>query len=1116
MADDNRADFLRRSVRKVSQNSYIQLRNAKTELREKVRKVSEVLRKPEHERSCADKALVTKNPEIVKTSQKNAQRLKENKDRLLEIEDEPTILAEKCERLADLIKMSEHVVVYTGAGISTAASIPDYRGPNGVWTLLKKGQELCPQDLSDAEPTYTHMSLTKLFRVKKVKHVVSQNCDGLHIRSGFPRYSLSELHGNMYIEMCYNCAPHREYVRLFDVTERTSVRRHTTARRCRACGVNLTDTIVHFGEKGKIRSPYRWKEAVRAAKKADLILCLGSSLKVLKKYQCLWCMDKKPHLRPKLAIVNLQWTPKDDVASLKINGRCDSVMRMVMKLLDQEVPEYQRELDPIFRICTPLRANEAKTTNKKILIPPSLLSKPPRQGKSSKMKATQPSETQTEQSASCRTRTESGAEAPMDICPDGSDTIKVTFSSEAESSPLNNRLPTSSISTPGTLTQFLGKESISSILQVSTSEVSPKGNCAVSIIDLTSVCQIKSEPHGMFSSAKNHLLNPLPLTTPLTHTGATVATYTAAASPTEEVLRTSAQVTDAAIEPSEPIVLKSWPSDFKENDFEQMDLTTSSHTLTFPPEADSLPTIVVVNLDMPAEPATVLHSPVLTGQENANSSSLLNSHSTSVSSSNSLSHFLDISKDVSPFPVLLTYVNDLGEPQSIPVNSVPQPTEDSFKPTSKSTGEFEKNVSLDHSYFQDSWDGSKMREPSSFPPNKSIISLDASVEDLSSTSVPSNANCDTSNSGLIEHAGVLNGKINLSKSLKITDGIQSFLSTPDLGNTDIFTPAAVCNSLSGNVSAPMCVLNMDEMETVYSLPEEPPHFLGPIASSSKAWETEDVTLELELPAGCEILTMDMLSAHPGTWALSDHSDLQGLDQRAAGRWQTPHPGTVLKAGEPFINSILSSDLEPVVCNLAVSNVQKHTKKDFAGKNQVNSTKVLSLCLDDGTISGLKQIDQHHVQEFPKSVRSPRGHNCGELESHENLPSHNTNKVKSSVEERIPLSPRSSKLLLSSQSSRMLPSLPTEKSTCETTSDKPLISCAKKYTIAKSETKSKEPKVRKMSHNKNLTKAISNHVKVEGKQVGLENICKKVSSSKCSPSSVPGWFGKGLGLKKKRK
>lgn len=82
------------------------------------------------------------------------------------------------------------------------------------------------------------------------------------------------------LQCCYSCNPHKEYIRLFDVTEKTGVRRHTTGRRCRTCGSLLTDTIVHFGEKGKIKSPYRWKEAVRAAKNADLILCLGSSLKV--------------------------------------------------------------------------------------------------------------------------------------------------------------------------------------------------------------------------------------------------------------------------------------------------------------------------------------------------------------------------------------------------------------------------------------------------------------------------------------------------------------------------------------------------------------------------------------------------------------------------------------------------------------------------------------------------------------------------------------------------------------------------------------------------------------------------------------------------------------------
>ncbi|XP_005091058.1 uncharacterized protein LOC101863234 [Aplysia californica] len=365
----------RRSIRKASQNSYVVRRNAQREKKDKLKKVSEILKKPEHERTAADAEIVKGNPDIVKKSQSNAKRLQANKDRLLETEDEPEVLTSKCEQLAELIKSSGRIVVYTGAGISTAASIPDYRGPNGVWTLLKKGHELSPQDLSDAEPTSTHMSITKLFRMGKVKHVVSQNCDGLHIRSGYPRYALSEVHGNMYVEICYNCAPHKEYIRLFDVTERTGVRRHSTGRKCRTCNFALVDTIVHFGEKGKIRSPYRWKEAVRAAKNADLILCLGSSLKVLRRYACLWCMDMKPQNRPRLVIVNLQWTPKDDVATLKINGRCDEVMMKVMDLLEYPVLEYQRDQDPIYKLYTPLRAIELKTTSKKILTPPPHLNK---------------------------------------------------------------------------------------------------------------------------------------------------------------------------------------------------------------------------------------------------------------------------------------------------------------------------------------------------------------------------------------------------------------------------------------------------------------------------------------------------------------------------------------------------------------------------------------------------------------------------------------------------------------------------------------------------------------------------------------------------------------------
>jgi hypothetical protein len=68
--------------------------------------------------------------------------------------------------LADLLQSGKHVIAYTGAGISTAADIPDYRGPNGVWTRTEKGEScvdpLKPLDLTKAQPTYTHMAFVKL------------------------------------------------------------------------------------------------------------------------------------------------------------------------------------------------------------------------------------------------------------------------------------------------------------------------------------------------------------------------------------------------------------------------------------------------------------------------------------------------------------------------------------------------------------------------------------------------------------------------------------------------------------------------------------------------------------------------------------------------------------------------------------------------------------------------------------------------------------------------------------------------------------------------------------------------------------------------------------------
>ena len=145
--------------------------------------------------------------------------------------DSPEVLEEKVTMLAEMVIMSQHMVAFTGAGISTAAGVPDYRsgyntvletGP-GCWeTAANKAKYREEQkknpgrasskgpatkanlrtSIQKAYPTKTHMGMVELTEKDHLKFIISQNVDGLHRKSGIPPENLAELHGNTNLEVC--------------------------------------------------------------------------------------------------------------------------------------------------------------------------------------------------------------------------------------------------------------------------------------------------------------------------------------------------------------------------------------------------------------------------------------------------------------------------------------------------------------------------------------------------------------------------------------------------------------------------------------------------------------------------------------------------------------------------------------------------------------------------------------------------------------------------------------------------------------------------------------------------------------------------------------------------
>ena len=203
-----------------------------------------------------------------------------------------SVLNAKLDIVASLIKQSHQFVVYTGAGISTSSGIGDYAS--------KASQSIVMRETSvnrlKAVPTLTHHVLVALEKKKFLKHWVQQNHDGLAQRAGYPQEKLNEIHGSWF---------------------------------------DKKNPVVLMDDKLK-PDLHRWLK--EWAEKSDLVLAIGSSM-------CGMGADKVATRVAEregtlgLIIINLQKTPHDHCAQIRIFAPCDKAMSLLAKKLKLKIPK---------------------------------------------------------------------------------------------------------------------------------------------------------------------------------------------------------------------------------------------------------------------------------------------------------------------------------------------------------------------------------------------------------------------------------------------------------------------------------------------------------------------------------------------------------------------------------------------------------------------------------------------------------------------------------------------------------------------------------------------------------------------------------------------------------
>jgi len=223
----------------------------------------------------------------------------------------------------DLVGRAEVITVLTGAGISTDSGIPDFRGPQGVWTKNPGAERTSTlQDyLADADvrrqawrnrlaspawearPNPGHLAVVELERQGRLRAVVTQNIDELHQRAGSSPELVIDVHGSMWGWRCWSCGATGP---MDEVLAR--LRAGEDDPRCAVCGGILKSTTVSFGQQ---LDPGVLEAALAAATSCDLLLAVGSTLQV---QPVAGLVPLAVRSGAAVVIVNAQPTPYDGIA----------------------------------------------------------------------------------------------------------------------------------------------------------------------------------------------------------------------------------------------------------------------------------------------------------------------------------------------------------------------------------------------------------------------------------------------------------------------------------------------------------------------------------------------------------------------------------------------------------------------------------------------------------------------------------------------------------------------------------------------------------------------------------------------------------------------------------